>query len=428
MTISAVNVPRPPLARSGRSLRPRASRSLPPQAYFLVSAVFHYLGPAFAVLLFARVDVLGVAWLRIASAALVFAVWRRPWRALLALDAEGRRLLVWWGVVLAVMNACFYVAIDRLPLGTVAAIEFLPVVALAALGARTARNAAALVAAVAGVYLLTDVVLVADPLGIAIAFANAALFSLYIVLAHRVAKRPGMAGIDGLGAAMLVAAVAITPIGGWAVVPALGDPVAIAAGVGVGICSSVIPYVTDQLAMRRLARSTYALMVSLLPATATVIGILVLGQVPTLGEAIGVALVVAGVALHRELAARDQAGTAAVGEEAERPLDEDEQAVLEADQVPEVYDEPGQPGGEPAEPDDVQVGDRAGAADRCEIALVAVAKRADASSPEPGGDEPRGVSPLLHRDRGHAGEGDGRPVRAANADHVAERQHLGMAG
>ena len=241
MTISAVNVPRPPLARSGRSLRPRASRSLPPQAYFLVSAVFHYLGPAFAVLLFARVDVLGVAWLRIASAALVFAVWRRPWRALLALDAEGRRLLVWWGVVLAVMNACFYVAIDRLPLGTVAAIEFLPVVALAALGARTARNAAALVAAVAGVYLLTDVVLVADPLGIAIAFANAALFSLYIVLAHRVAKRPGMAGIDGLGAAMLVAAVAITPIGGWAVVPALGDPVAIAAGVGGGLSSSVIP-------------------------------------------------------------------------------------------------------------------------------------------------------------------------------------------
>jgi threonine/homoserine efflux transporter RhtA len=53
---------------------------VPPHLYFVVSAVFHYLGPAFAVLLFARLDVLGVAWLRIASAALIFALWRRPWR------------------------------------------------------------------------------------------------------------------------------------------------------------------------------------------------------------------------------------------------------------------------------------------------------------------------------------------------------------
>ena len=57
------------------------SQRVPPHAYFVVSAVFHYLGPSFAVLLFARVDVLGVAWLRIASAALIFAAWRRPWRA-----------------------------------------------------------------------------------------------------------------------------------------------------------------------------------------------------------------------------------------------------------------------------------------------------------------------------------------------------------
>ncbi len=133
----------------------------PPSAYFIVSAVFHYLGPAFAVLLFARVDVLGVAWLRIVSAAVIFALWRRPWRAFAAQDRAGRRLLVTWGTVLAVMNVCFYTAIDRLPLGTVAAIEFLPVIVLAALGARTPRNAAALALAVVGVYLLTDVRLTA---------------------------------------------------------------------------------------------------------------------------------------------------------------------------------------------------------------------------------------------------------------------------
>src|ERR687892_800909 len=146
---------------------------VPPHVYFVVSAVFHYLGPAFAVLLFARVDVLGVAWLRIAAAALVFAAWCRPWRAYRRLDGDGQRLLLAWGVVLAAMNCCFYLAIDRLPLGTVAAIEFLPVIALAALGARTVRNAGAPAPAVVGVYLPTDVQLEGEPLGVAFAFANA---------------------------------------------------------------------------------------------------------------------------------------------------------------------------------------------------------------------------------------------------------------
>jgi inner membrane transporter RhtA len=272
-------------------------RAVPPHLYFVVSAVFHYLGPAFAVLLFARVDVLGVAWLRIAAAALVFAVWRRPWSAL---RGEARRLLLAWGAVLAVMNCCFYLAIDRLPLGTVAAIEFLPVIALAAMGARSRRNLQALALAVAGVYLLTDVQLAGEPLGVALAFANAILFALYIVLAHRVARHEAISGIDGLAASMLVAAVVVTPLGGWEVLPVLSDPVALLAGLGVGISSSVIPYVSDQLAMARLSRATYSLMVALLPATATVIGVVVLTQVPTPAEMTGVALVIAGVALHRE--------------------------------------------------------------------------------------------------------------------------------
>jgi inner membrane transporter RhtA len=272
----------------------------PPHLYFVVSAVFHYLGPSFAVLLFARLQVLGVAWLRIASAALVFSLWRRPWRVLAEARGEARRLLLAWGAVLAVMNCCFYLAIDRLPLGTVAAIEFVPVIALAALGARTPRNLAALALAVPGVYLLTDVQLEAEPLGVAFALVNAALFALYIVLAHRVARLGELGGIDGLAAAMLIATVVVTPMGGWEALDALADPVALAAGIGVGISSSVIPYVSDQLAMARLPRATYALMVSLLPATATVIGIVVLAQVPSAVEVAGVALVVAGVALHRE--------------------------------------------------------------------------------------------------------------------------------
>jgi inner membrane transporter RhtA len=277
-----------------------SSQRVPPHVYFVVSAVFHYLGPAFAVLLFSRVAVLGVAWLRIAAAALVFALWRRPWRTLAGANRDARRLLVAWGSVLAVMNCCFYLAIDRLPLATVAAIEFLPVIALAAIGARTGRNVLALGLAVPGVYLLTGVRIEGEALGIAFAFANAALFALYIVLAHRVSRLGQLRGVDGLAASMLIAAVAVTPLAGWAALPALADPVALAAGMGVGISSSVIPYVSDQLAMRRLARSSYALMVSLLPATATVIGIVVLAQVPSLTEVVGVGLVIAGVAVHRD--------------------------------------------------------------------------------------------------------------------------------
>jgi inner membrane transporter RhtA len=273
---------------------------VPPQLWFLVSAVFHYLGPAFAVLLFARVEPLGVAWLRIASAALVLGLWRRPWRVAGRLGRPARRLVLAWGVVLAAMNACFYLAIDRLPLGTVAAIEFLPVLGLAAAGARTGRNVLALLAAAAGVYVLTDVRLAGAPAGFVLAGLNALLFAGYVVLGHRVARDDTVAGVDGLALAMGVAAVAALPVGLADLAPALVDPVALAAGVGVGITSSVIPYVCDQLAMARLPRPTYALLLSLLPATATVVGVVVLTQVPTLPEVVGVGLVAAAVAVHRE--------------------------------------------------------------------------------------------------------------------------------
>jgi inner membrane transporter RhtA len=278
--------------------RTHPADAVPPQACFVVSAVFHYLGPSFAVLLFARVPVLGVAWLRIASAAVIFALWRRPWRTVAALDRADRRLLVGWGVVLAVMNCCFYLAISRLPLGTVSAIEFLPVIALAALGARSRRNVLALLIAVPGVYVLTDVRISGGTVGFVFAFANAALFALYIVLADRVAKRPTLGAIDGLAVAMVIAAVAVTPVG-WQAARALADPVAILAGIGVGVSSSVIPYVTDQLAMARLPRASYATMVALLPALATVVGVVVLAQIPSAVEVAGIALVIASVALHR---------------------------------------------------------------------------------------------------------------------------------
>ncbi|HKX26725.1 MAG TPA: EamA family transporter [Blastocatellia bacterium] len=278
----------------------RVGRRIPPHVYFLVSAVFHYLGPAFAVLLFAQVKVLGVAWLRIASAALVFALWRRPWRILAAQSPGQRATLLALGVVLGGMNACFYQAIARLPLGTVGAIEFVGPILLAAYGARTPRNLAALVLAGGGGWILTDARFEGEPLGYLFAFANCALFMLYVVLGHRIAQDGGAAGIDRLGLAMLIALVTVSPIGLAETLPALQRPPLLLAGIGVGICSSVIPYVCDQLAMARLPRATFALLLALLPASAAVIGAAVLHQAPTVIEILGVLLVMGGVVLHRE--------------------------------------------------------------------------------------------------------------------------------
>lgn len=275
-------------------------RLVPAHAFFVVSAVFHYLGPAFAVLLFARVEPLGVAWLRITTAAVAFAMWRRPWRRWSSADRGTRRLLLTWGLVLATMNASFYLALDRMPLGTVAAIEFLPVIVLAAAAVRTGRNLLAVLAAVLGVALLSDVHLAGAPLGLAFAALNAGLFAVYVVLAHRAARNTSLSGIDGLALAMIIAAVVALPVGIGQALPAFGDARLLAAAAGVGICSSVIPYVCDQLAMSRLARSTYALMSALMPATATVVGALVLTQIPSPVEIVGVLLVMLAVAVHKE--------------------------------------------------------------------------------------------------------------------------------
>jgi inner membrane transporter RhtA len=279
------------------------SGAIPPHAFFVVSAVFHYLGPAFAVLLFPFVGSLGVAWLRITTAAVAFALWRRPWRTLSEATPAQRRLLLMMGAILAVMNSVFYLAIERLPLATVGAIEFLAPIVLALVGLRDRRNTVALAVAVAGVALLTRVHFQGDPLAYAFAFANCALFAGYIVVGHALARDGGASGIDRLGAAMLVAAIAAAPIGLREALPALHDARLLLAAVGVGISSSVIPYVCDQLAMARLPRSTFALMLALLPATAALIGALVLGQIPTSAEMTGIALVIAGVSLHRTASA-----------------------------------------------------------------------------------------------------------------------------
>jgi inner membrane transporter RhtA len=153
--------------------------------------------------------------------------------------------------------------------------------------------------AVAGVFLLTRIRISGEPLGYVFAFANCALFVLYIVIGHRIAGKGGRSGVESLALAMLVAVILVTPIGLQSAIGAFREPRLLMAGIGVGVSSSVIPYVCDQFAMSRLSKSTFALMLALLPATACVIGLVLLRQIPSLSEIAGVCSVIGGVALRR---------------------------------------------------------------------------------------------------------------------------------
>ncbi len=292
----------------------RVAEAVPPHLWFGVSAVFHYLGPAFAVLLFPVVGVLGVAWFRIASAALVFAPLTRPWRTFRNSSGRERALLLALGACLAVMNCSFYLALDRLPIALVAAIEFVGTIGVALWGLRTGRNLLAFAVAIFGVALLIGAPAstaadgqapISDLPGLCWAFLNGGLFVLYIILGHRISEGGASGGVERLGAAMTAAFIVATPIGFLQALEAFGAPLLVLAGIGVGVCSSVIPYVCDQLAMSRLPRASFAFLLALLPATATIIGVVVLRQVPSAGDVIGVLLVMIGVAVHKPAPASD---------------------------------------------------------------------------------------------------------------------------
>jgi inner membrane transporter RhtA len=279
------------------SVAPAAVRSrlrgAPPQLYFVTGAISQYVGSALAVKLFASVPAAGVAWLRVLAAAVALVAWRRPWRS--RWTAARLRLAALFGVTLALMNLTFYLAIDRLPLGTAVAIEFIGPITVAALGTRTRRDVRALVLATVGVILLADVHISGSPVGLALILTAAVLWAGYIVMGHRLAADPELRPQDGLATGMPFGAVALLFC-----VPqasnAFDDAGLLLACLGVGLMASVVPYALEQLAMSRLPRARFALLLSLLPATATLVGLVVLGQVPSLLEVVGIALVVIAAA------------------------------------------------------------------------------------------------------------------------------------
>jgi inner membrane transporter RhtA len=269
----------------------------PAPVLFVIGAVSMYAGAALAVGLFGVLAPAAVAVLRMLGAAAVLLAWRRPgaeaWRGGRVLRAAA------FGLATAGMNIAFYEAIARLPLGTAVAVEFCGPVAVAAVASRRPRDIAAVVMAAIGVALIADVRWSGAPSGVLWALAAAALWAAYIVLGKRVAGAGN--GLDDMAVGFAVAAVVLTPvllIGGVTGIAALADPFVLLLAVAVGVLSSVVPYVLDQIVLRRVGQARFAVLLALLPATATVVGLVGLAQVPSPLEAFGIAAVVVAVALR----------------------------------------------------------------------------------------------------------------------------------
>lgn len=268
-------------------------RRVPAPALFLLGGMSMYAGAAIAVLLFDELAPATVAWLRLLAAAVVLLAWRRPpaaaWR--------GRRLLLagMFGLVTALMNVAFYESIARLPLGTAVAIEFSGPVVVAALGSRAVRDLAALGIAAVGVLLIADVQWAGSPAGVLLALTAAALWAAYIVLGKRLAH--GGTGMDDLAVALVLATVLCSPLA-LGSGPVWSAPRLVLLTIGMGVLASAVPYVLDQVVLRRVGRARFALLLALLPATAPVVGLVALGQLPRPLEAFGIVAVVAAVLLR----------------------------------------------------------------------------------------------------------------------------------
>jgi len=272
-----------------RSTTPIPGWSVP--LFFVVGAVSQYLGAAIGVFLFQTTEPSTVAWLRAAAAGAALLLWRRPWRS--GLTRHDVFVAVQFGLVTIAMNIAFYEAIARIPLGTAVAIEFLGPIAVAALSSRRATDLVAAALVCAGVVLLAGFEFDVNWAGFGFALAAAALWAGYILLGKRVADRGD--GLDSLALGMAIGAAVLAP---FILIPqafvdssVFLDSRTWLLGVAVGLLSTAVPYVLDQLVLTIVGRAKFALLLALLPATAAIIGATVLGQTPTLAELVGIGLV-----------------------------------------------------------------------------------------------------------------------------------------
>lgn len=290
------SVHRPASRGKGSALR-AASIAIPAPFFQVGSGLTQYLGAALAVTLFAVMTPAEVAWVRIATGAVVLLAWRCPriWR----FNPRDLAASALFGIVLGGMNICFYEAIHILPLGVAVSLEFLgPVtVAVVTSGGWSGRIAGALafagVACIGGLGLdLSDT---RQLVGAAWVLGAAALWAGYIVMGQSIASR--RSGITNLALGCGTAALVFAPFFSVGAVSALNSPKLVVMAVGVGVLSTVIPYSLEALAMGRLSAAMFALFNSLLPATSALIGAVTLRQLPSAWSLVGLVLISVAVGL-----------------------------------------------------------------------------------------------------------------------------------
>jgi inner membrane transporter RhtA len=293
---------------------PRASWAplAPPATLVLAGAVSVQAGAGLADRLFSEVPPAAVTTLRLWAAALILLAvgWRGAARAVAGL-ARGRAwrdaaATVSFGMALATMNFAIYQSFARIPLGIAVTIEFLGPLAVAVAGAHGARRAASLAwvaLAAAGVLLLTRGSSGHLNLaGVAFALVSAAGWAAYIMLSRATGQR--FSGPSGLVIAMCVAAVLVTGPGVAAGAPRMFRPAVLAAGAGIGLLSSVIPYWLELEALRRVPARVFGVWMSMQPAVAALIGLVMLGQRLSAAEWAGICCVVVASAGAAHGAAR----------------------------------------------------------------------------------------------------------------------------
>jgi inner membrane transporter RhtA len=265
------------------SLPRRAHRSLalagamPPTGFVLLSIGATQLGAAIAKSLFAALGPGGTVFLRVGFAALVLGLW---WRPRLRGHRRGAYALVaLFGLVLGGMNLAFYSALERIPLGIAVTLEFVGPLGVAVAGSRRRLDLVWVLLAAAGIVLLAPLgagATALDPRGVALALLAGGLWAAYILLGARVGQ--ALPGGAGLALAMGVAAVALVPLGVARGGAALLDFPLLAAGLGVALLSSALPYSLELEALRRLPARVFGVLMSLEPAIAAVVGLALLRE------------------------------------------------------------------------------------------------------------------------------------------------------
>jgi len=266
-------------------------RTASPEALFAIGGISQYTGAVVAVNLFDDLRPATVTWFRVMSAAL--AILLVSWRQQRRWTRRDLGAAAMFGIATALMNLCFYLAIDRLPLGKSVVLEFIGPIAVAAALTRSVRNTVALVLAAVGVAVLSGVELGGEPLGILFIFGASAMWAVYIVVGSRVASLNR--GLSGLGVGLTIGSLVLVPFGISGSSQVMHNSNLLLQCVMVGALSSAVGYGIDQVVMRRIPTRRFAVMLALLPVTAMVMGFVALAQRPSTLDMMGAALVIAGV-------------------------------------------------------------------------------------------------------------------------------------